>query len=229
MLAAAMTESTGAASWSTQLQAAVSADWDAAVTHPFVRDLCLGRLPAAVLAGYLVQDYQFTYRFTALLGAAVAYADAADPRMMHARELGVLAGDENTYFQRSFEALSVPERDRTAPVLAAPTAAFLELMGRARDSQHYASCVTVLTVAEWLYHDWARSAPRPLPDDPIAREWIELHDNPPFAAWVAFLRGELDRLGAHLTPDERERCARMFATATRLEREFFEASYPTPS
>jgi thiaminase/transcriptional activator TenA len=119
----------------------------------------------------------------------------------------------------------VPERDRTAPALAAPTAAFLALMGEARDSGQYPCCLAVLTVAEWLYYDWARAAPRPLPTDPVAREWIELHDNPAFAAWVAFLRRELDRLAGHLPAEVRDRCRRMFATATRLEREFFDAAY----
>jgi thiaminase/transcriptional activator TenA len=214
-------------SWSAQLRAEVAGDWDAAVSHPFVRDLCAGRLPAAVLARYLVQDYQFTDSFTALSGAAVAAADTSAARLVHARQLGVLAGAENTYFQRSFDALAVPERDRTNPTLADPTVGFLELMGQARDSQRYACCLIVLTVAEWLYYDWARSAPHPLPEDPIAREWIELHDNPPFAAWVAFLRDELDRLAPELSPAMRDRCGRMFATATRLEREFFDAAYTT--
>jgi hypothetical protein len=48
------------------------------------------------------------------------------------------------------------------------------------------------------------------------------HDNPPFAAWVAFLRAELDRLIPALTPSARDRCARFSAEATRLERAFSE-------
>ena len=88
-----------------------------------------------------------------------------------------------------------------------------------------AACLAVLTVAEWLYLDWASRAPDPLPADPIAREWIELHDNPQFAAWVAFLRAELDRLIPALAPPARDRCVRFFAEATRLEGAFFEAAH----
>lgn len=208
-----------------ELRASVRGDWDAAVGHPFVRDLVAGTLPAAAMRRYLVQDYQFVDAFTALLGAAVACADTPPARLVLARQLGVLAGPENTYFERSLDALGVSDRERTSPGLLPPTAGFLDLMREAAGSRDYAACLAVLTVAEWLYLDWASRAPRPLPADPIAREWIELHDNPPFAAWVAFLRGELDRLLPRLAPAARDRCTRMFAAATRLEMEFFAAAY----
>jgi hypothetical protein len=84
-------------------------------------------------------------------------------------------------------------------------------MTEAAFSLDYASCLTVLTVAEWVYLDWAQRAPRPLPDDPLAREWIEIHDNPPFRDWIGFLRSELDRTFAQLPAFARDRCAQLFA------------------
>jgi thiaminase (transcriptional activator TenA) len=214
-------------SMSEELRASVADDWDAAVAHPFVRDLCAGTLPAVALRRYLVQDYQFVDVFVALLGATVACADRPAARMVHARQLGVIASDENTYFQRSFDALGVPVQDRDAPELLAPTEEFARLMRKASAGRDYPSCLAVLTVAEWLYLDWARRAPRPFPADPVAREWIELHDNPPFGEWVDFLRGELDRVTPALSAAALNGCRRLFAVATRLELAFFEAVYPT--
>lgn len=208
-----------------QLRTAVRADWDAAVNHPFVRELHAGTLPRAKMRRYLVQDYQFVDAFTALLGAAVACADATGPRMVIARQLGIVAGGENTYFQRAFDTLGVPDAERSAPRLLPCTVQFSELLNEARASLDYPLCLTVLTVAEWLYLDWARQAPGPLPADPVAREWIEIHDNPDFRVWVEFLRGELDRILPGLPPGQRERCERAFARATKLERDFFEATY----
>jgi thiaminase (transcriptional activator TenA) len=214
-------------SMSQELRASVAADWDAAVAHPFVRDLCAGTLPAAALRRYLVQDYQFVDAFAALLGATVACADTPAARMIHARQLGVIASEENTYFQRSFDALGVPASDRAAPELLAPTEEFAQLMRAVSAGRDYPSCLAVLTVAEWLYLDWARRAPRPLPAGPVAREWIELHDNPPFGQWVEFLRGEVDRVSPALSAAARNGCRTLFAVATRLELAFFEAVYPT--
>jgi thiaminase (transcriptional activator TenA) len=208
-----------------ELRAAAAADWDAAVTHPFVVGLFAGRLTDAALRAYLVQDYQFVDSFVALLGAAVAVADTTGARMVIARQLGLVAGEENTYFRRSFDALGVADEERQRPELFPPTASFIALMREAAGTRDYAACVAVLTVAEWLYLDWASRAPDPLPADPVAREWIELHDNPPFVEWVAFLRSELDRLVPTLAPADRDRCARFFTEATRLERAFFQAAY----
>jgi thiaminase/transcriptional activator TenA len=81
----------------------------------------------------------------------------------------------------------------------------------------------VLLVAEWLYLDWASRPHVPLPTDPIARGWIDLHRGPEFEAWVAFLRAELDRV----VPQARDprRVARWFAEAVDLELAFFDAAY----
>jgi thiaminase (transcriptional activator TenA) len=208
-----------------ELRAAVADDWNSAVTHPFVAGLFAGTLPVSKMRAYLVQDYQFVDSFVALMGAAVAVADGTEARMVIARQLGLVAAEENTYFRRSFEALGVADEERTQPGLLPPTVSFIALMNEAAGTRDYAACLAVLTVAEWLYLDWASRAPDPLPADPVVREWIELHDNPQFAAWVAFLRAELDRLIPALAPPARDRCVRFFAEATRLERAFFEAAH----
>lgn len=218
-------EPSSGATPSGQLRAAAAGDWDRAVAHPFVAALFAGTLPASAMRAYLVQDYQFVDSFVALLGAAVATADSAGARMVIARQLGLVAGEESTYFQRALDALGVPDDERDRPSLLPPTASFIALMEEAAGSRDYAACLAVLTVAEWLYLDWASRAPEPPPADPLAREWIELHRNPPFAAWVAFLRAELDRLFPALGPRARDRCARLFTEAARLENAFFEAAY----
>ena len=210
------------------LRAAARPQWEAAVTHRFVRELYTGELDERVLRGYLVQDYQFVDRFVALLGAAVASAPTPRSRMVLARQLGVVAGAENTYFQRAFDALAVLDRDRDAPERNTTTLAFNDLMDSARASGEYANCLAVLTVAEWLYLDWAQRAPRPLPEDFVCREWIVLHDNPEFRQWVDWLRGELDAVGPTLDEPTRSHCRELFVTATQLELDFFEAAYARP-
>ncbi|MGH3620691.1 MAG: TenA family protein [Sciscionella sp.] len=210
------------------LRANARSQWTAAVTHRFVRELYTGELDKRVLRGYLVQDYQFVDRFVALLGAAVATAPRFSSRVVLARQLGVVAGDENTYFRRAFDSLGVPQGEREAPWRNATTEAFNELMDSARASGEYAYCLTVLTVAEWLYLDWAQRAPQPLPEEFVCREWIVLHDNQEFREWVGWLRGELDAVGPTLDEPAQSRCREMFVTATQLELDFFDAAYTCP-
>jgi thiaminase/transcriptional activator TenA len=211
--------------WSAQLRAATAGTWDAAVRHRFVEDIWRGAVPVPVLRTYLVQDHQFLDAFVALMGAAVAAADRAGPRIVHARRIGLVAGPENDYFARALDALDVPLTDRTDPELLPPTAGFLELMDSARRSADYARCVAVLLVAEWVYLDWATRPGADAPEDLLQREWIDLHRGPDFEGWVGFLRGELDRVAPQLDEPRRAQVEADFRAAAELELAFFDAAY----
>lgn len=212
-------------STSERLRAATAATWQAATGHRFVDDIWRGTVPVPVLRTYLVQDNQFLDAFVAMLGATVASADRAEPRMVLARQLGVLAGPENDFFDRALDALDVPAADRTSPKLLAPTTGFLALMHTARRSADYPTCLAVLLVAEWLYLDWATRPGATPPDEPIQREWIELHRGPDFDRWVGYLRAEFDRATAGLDADRQAHVGATFARAVDLELAFFEAAY----
>jgi len=203
--------------------------WDAAVEHQFVAQLFRGSVPDGVMRTYLVQDYQFLDRFVALLGAAVASADRYSSRVVLGQQLGLVTGAEDTYFQQAFDTLQVPEADRRSPQLATATHTLNTVMAEAADSRVYPYCLTVLTVAEWLYEDWARRAPAELPEQALYRDWITLHNTPEFRSWVGWLREELDRTGPQLDSEGQQHCRDLFARTTLLERDFFDTAYHEPS
>lgn len=201
-------------------------DWEAATRHPFCAELTAGTLPKAKMAWYLTQDYSFIDGFVKLAASAIAHAPTLPDRIPLAQFLGVITGPENTYFQRSFEALGVPENDRTAPELAPATLGFQALMAEAAASGEYARMVAVLTVAEWSYLSWATPFAPPREDLPFYfAEWITLHAGPGFEGVVAYLRGQLDAAWRAADDAGRDRAAADFARAVRLEREFFDAAY----
>ncbi|MFI8595214.1 TenA family protein [Microbacterium sp. NPDC078428] len=198
--------------------------WERTVSHRFVRELFDGSIDDAVMAGYLVQDYRFLDDFLVLLGSAVASADALEPRLRLARFIGEVAGDENTYFLRAFDALGVTEEQREQIPDTEPTAAFTALFREAAEAREYAAILAVLLVAEWLYLDWATKAPEALPESFVHADWITLHDYPEFHELVGFLRAELDRVG----PSQQALAEDFFARATAIELAFFDASYAHP-
>ncbi|MEV0705360.1 TenA family protein [Saccharopolyspora sp. NPDC050389] len=200
-------------------------DWTAVVTHPFTQGLFDGLVPVESMRSYLVQDYQFVDDFLALLGSALAKADRYSSRLAIAGSIAVVTSEENTYFQRSFDALGVGEADRVRPALDEATVAFRDVMNDANARGSYAEVLTVLTVAEWTYLEWAMRAPASLPENFVHAEWITLHNNPGFQGWVRWLCGELDRIGADLDERERARCLRLFQQATRCELDFFNAHW----
>lgn len=202
------------------LRAGAEPDWSAVASHPFAEAIGRGDVPVEQMRRYLIQDFQFVDAFTALLGAAVACADSFEARVPFGRFLGQIATDtERSYFHRALTALGAD----AGPVEPEPvTAEFCALMDETRTSQDHPAILAVLCVAEWSYLGWASRTTEPRPEDFVHREWIELHSGPDFEAWVAFLRGELDRLGAALDEAGQLRVLDVFHRAVRLERRFFD-------
>lgn len=203
------------------LRQAAREDWDATVHHRFVDELIAGTIAPEVMSRYLVQDHRFLDSFLMLLGAAQASADNFAARLTFARFGGMIAGEENTYFERSFEALGVSRETRDETPDSAPTAGFKAIMREAAERRSYAAALSVLCVAEWSYLEWAGRADGANPPSFVHAEWITLHDNPAFRDLVAFLRVELDRVG----PADDALSHDLFTRAVALERAFFDAAY----
>jgi len=203
------------------LRLASQPGWSQAAGHRFVSELLGGTVSDAVMARYLIQDHRFLDSFLTLLGAALASADSFEARLRFGRFIGMVCGEENTYFLRAFTALGVSERERTERPDTKATAGFKAIMREAAATRSYAAALSVLVVAEWLYLDWAQTASQPLPANFVHAEWITLHDNPDFRDFVAFLRTELDRVG----PSEAETSRDFFLRAVRLELSFFDSAY----
>lgn len=205
-----------------RLRALAAEDWEAATRHPFTDALADGSLDRAKMAGYLQQDYLFLDGFVRLLASSVASAPTLADGVPAAQFLALITGPENTYFLRSFEALGVPESARPE----AATRGFQELMREARLSGRYELMLAVLTVAEWLYLDWARPHADRADTLPFwLGEWIALHSGAGFEGVVAYLRGQLDGVWETLTPEARLEVEQRFLEAVRLERAFFDAAW----
>src|SRR5258707_7593354 len=145
------------------LRAASEPGWSDAVGHRFVKELFAGAVPDVVMARYLIQDHRFLDSFLTLLGAALASADMFKARLRFGRFIGLVSGEENTYFLRAFEALGVTEDRRASDPDTQPTIGFKAIMREAAETRSYAAALSVLVVAEWLYLDWAFRAPQPPP------------------------------------------------------------------
>ncbi len=200
-------------------------DWSATVDHPLFDALAEGTLPRARLAAYLVQDYGFIDPFTALLGHAIGHAPDMADRVRLGRFVGMLTSEENTFFQRAFDALEVPAETRRAPDYWPVTREFRQLLDDVGRGGGHAEMLAVLVVTEWVYLAWAQRV-RPAADlDPLNREWIGLHDNPDFAAFVAWLRERLDAEAGALPGPAFARVAARFRAAVALERRFHDACW----
>ena len=197
-------------------------DWTNATTHAFVEELGAGTLDDEAFARYLVQDYAFVETLVSLVGYGVGQAPTMESKAELAAFLGAITTDEDDYFRRSFEALSVPESTWNDPGMNETTAGFRDLLLRAAHEGGYAETLAVLVPVEWIYLEWATA----IDDRPEAfylAEWIELHANPSFESTVGWLRSELDERGPGLATERQRRLERLFRRTAAFEVAFFDA------
>ncbi len=199
--------------------------WTDATEHRFVEELAAGTVAEDVFRRYLVQDYAFVTTLADLVGHAAGEAPSVEGKRELAGFLRTLTDEEDDYFERSFDALSVPEADRTSPSKTATTEAFEDLLARGAHEGGYAESLSALLAVEWVYCTWGVASAHASPDRFYLTEWVDLHSVPAFESFVAWLRTELDREGPTLSPRREERVARHFRRAVDLEVAFFDAAY----
>ena len=204
-------------------------DWSAAVDHRFVEELASGEVDDAVFRRYLVQDYAFLETLVSVVGHAVGDAPTMDAKREFAGFLGTLTDEEDDYFERAFDALDVPDRQRTDPPLTDTTEAFADLLVRGAHEGGYAETLAVLLPVEWVYLGWASARADAEPEPFYLAEWIDLHAVPGFESFVGWLRGEMDREGPALSGRRQRRVARHFRRAVALEVAFFDDAYRAPA
>jgi thiaminase/transcriptional activator TenA len=221
-------------SFSEQLREAAEPFWTKATTHRLTDELADDRLPTDVFRRYLVEDYAFLDTLATLVAAAVMHAPTLGEKRVFASFLASVTGEENTYFQRSFAALGVPESDWAAKTPARTTEQLRRHMETAAQSGRYEDILAVLVATEWSYLAWAERVAerldregRALPERFYYREWIALHTVAAFRHFVEWLRGEFDRAAERLPAARRKALGALFRRAMELEVAFFDAAYGT--
>ena len=151
--------------------------WSEATGHRITRELADGIPRRYGHAAVPVQDYSFLDPFVRLVANAIVKAPSLADRIPLGRFLGAVSGEENTYFHRAFDALSVPEVDRTRPTVRPTTRAFHDVMANAIIADGYEEALAPLVVFEWLYNEWATAVADRQPETFLHREWIAVHAN----------------------------------------------------
>ena len=223
-MGAAMPEHAGA-SFSEAARMAAGPAWEDACSHPFTVALGDATLPREAMAAYLVQDYAFIETLVSMIGFAVGKAPGMPAKAELSAFLAAVTSDENTYFQRSFEALGVAPADYETPELHKVTQQFIAAMDLAGREGSYGEILATLLPAEWIYLSWAEAQAEKAPEPFYFGEWVSLHANPAFRAFVMWLKAECDRTAAAAEERERRLMAQRFSAMVRLEVDFFDIFY----
>ena len=194
------------------------------VMHPFVIEMGDGSLAAEKFRAYFLQDYVFVNDLVAMIALGVSKApNFTDANMLNQFLSGIL-NPENDLFLRAFHELGVSEEEYAVVEASPTTQAFGDFMMRVSLEGTFEDILTVLYVTEGTYLDWGtrliEAGSRP--ENPIYREWIDLHGPAVLGDLVGWIGDHLD--GVDLE-HRRDRIDHLFLTALRYEYLFWEAAY----
>jgi len=198
--------------------------WDKMVTHPFVVEMGAGTLPVEKFRAYFLQDYVFVRDLVSMTALGISKApDFASASRLNQFLAGIL-NPENDLFVRAFEKLGVSKEEYSSASASPTTQGFGDFMMRVGLEGDFEQIVTVLYVAEGTYLDWGTRLSRQgtLPENPVYREWIEIHGPQVLGEFVGWMGNHLDKA---VNGPRRPRVEKVFLTALRYEYLFWEAAY----
>jgi thiaminase/transcriptional activator TenA len=208
-----------------RLKAAAAPEWTAYVDHAFVRGLGDGTLPAECFRHYLVQDYLFLIQF-ARAHALAAYKAETLAEMRSAATAAAAILDEMRLHVRLCARWGLTEADLEAAPEAQATVAYTRFVldaGMRGDLLDLEAALAPCIVGYYEIGRRLAAVPGALdPANPYA-EWIGEYAGAGYAAIATAARESLERIAAtRLSPARFDRLARLFATATRLEADFWQ-------
>ena len=198
--------------------------WHKMVYHPFVVEMGDGTLPVEKFRRYFLQDYVFVNDLVAMTAMGIAKApDFTGANMLNQFLVGIL-NPENDLFVRAFKELGASEEDYASASASPTTQAFGDFLVRTGLDGSFDDIITVLYVTEGTYLDWGTRLLKEgkRPENPVYREWIDLHGPDVLGELVAWLGEYLDQADIGT---RRSRIERIFLTALRYEYKFWESAY----
>ncbi|TCK36904.1 thiaminase/transcriptional activator TenA [Paraburkholderia sp. BL8N3] len=207
---------------SDRLLTANAGPWQVMQEHRFVVDIEQNRLPADAFVRYLSYEGRFVETAIAIFGHALVKATSIEQKHWLIGVLNALSTEQVPYFERTFEALALPEV-RSDMLLPPAVAAFDTGMLEIARQGRYEDVVVSMLAAEWMYGTWCARANQTPSDNPYIREWVALHAEPTFRSQVKWLKAQVDGWSAERF--DFERSSAIFHKVLALEIDFHSACY----
>ena len=197
--------------------------WEAQLAHPFVRGIGDGTLDEEKFKRWLRQDYRYLEEFARVFAWAAAKAERLESMMWYARVLDLTLNSEMDLHRRYAERFGI-SRDELERVPMWPTTrAYTDFLVRTAADGDLTELLAALLPCAWGYaYVGQHLAVEERPADARYAEWIDQYASEEFAEAAAWLRGELDRLGAAASPAKRTRVSELFLLSSRYEWQFWE-------
>ncbi|TVP42169.1 MAG: thiaminase II [Gemmatimonadales bacterium] len=197
--------------------------WDAQLDHPFVKGIGDGTLEEARFRRWVLQDYGYLKEFSRIFAWAVAKADRLESMAWYAKVLDLTLNGEMELHRSYAARFGITPEALEAEPMWPTTRAYTDFLVRTAADGDMADLLAALLPCAWGYVVIGRAlAKGPLPDDARYADWIAQYASEEFAGAAEWLRGELDRVAADVTPEKAARLREIFLLSSRYELRFWD-------
>lgn len=202
------------------------ADWDAYVSHDFVRQLGAGTLPRLAFAHFLRQDYLFLVHFARAYALAGAKAGSLAELRAAAQSVSNIVDIEMPLHVAYCAEWGISEAEMEAEPEAMETVAYTRFV---LDRGHAGDRLDLDVALAPCVVGYAEAVARLLADPATRREgnpygaWMDAYAGDEYRGWVSGCISKLDALGAAKGAEARyPELLASFRAATRLETAFWD-------
>lgn len=220
-----MTSFDGAHSFSQWLMEGNIDLWQRMVGHRFCRDIAEDRLPDAAFVRYLRYEHAFVRAAISTFAYALAKAPTSADQDHLLDVLKGLAGEQQSYFQRTFTGLGLDTEVLSEIVLPPAARGLRDGVLAIAAAGTFVEILAAMLAAEWMYLTWCEEANSRRPRRRAPADWIRLHVEPGFRGQVEWLHRRLTDLGSGLPVPMHQRCRAHFGRVLELEIAFHDAPY----
>ena len=208
-----------------ELWRAIAPIYEQILAHPFLSGLTDGTLPRDRFRHYAVQDALYLRDFARTLSIAAARAPRTDVLTMFAEHVVATMAAEGGLHETIFAELSLTREEVEQTPPAPTTLAYTSYMLRVATLGDYAQVLGTALPCYWIYQEVGQVLLAHGSPDPMYRRWIEIYGGEDYAAIVAAVLAEVDRVAAGLTPSQKAAVQACFVTASRYEWMFWDMGW----
>lgn len=201
-------------------------DWNAYITHEFVRRAGDGSLPKESFQHYLKQDYLYLIHVARIYGLAVYKSGSLEDLMFSKKSLLDITDLELGLHVKFCGRWGISEQELFELDEAAATVAYTRYVAdRAFSGNlldlHAAMAPCIIGYAE--LGDWLKDNPDTVLEGNPYREWVEMYSGPEYRKVADEYIAYFDRLcEREATPARMDSLAKTFRDATRMEIAFWD-------
>mgnify|MGYP001157099644 FL=1 len=197
--------------------------WNSMTHHKFVLELADGSLPENIFKKYFLQDYVFVNDLVTVTSQAITKSPNLSAASVFNNFLTGILDPENDLFLRFFKELGASEKEYSSAKASPTTQAFGDFLVRTSLEGNFDDIALILFVTEGTYLDWGKRLLEEgaNPQNPVYKEWIDLHGPEVLGDLVGWLENHLNN-NSNIS---KERADYLFHTALRYEFQFWESSY----